>query len=101
MFYQRLINEDDPTINPAGVEASMRLQYGVLDHLPRETFHAETEVARQCETESPGYLRGVAVSYGLGEDYDAWENSKGRLTTDADLVLTPGSYAAVQGLTAL
>ena len=37
-LYQKSIHDIDPSINPAGVEASMRLQYSTLDHLTHETF---------------------------------------------------------------
>lgn len=72
-FYQELIHEIDPKVNPAGVEASMRLQFGTLDHLPREEFEREISVARMCEDEAPGYMRDVAASYGLGADFETWE----------------------------
>lgn len=73
MTYQQTIHEIDPTINPAGVEASMRLQYGTLDHLPRETFVEEVALAHLCEAEEPGYLRSVAESYGMAADFEKWE----------------------------
>ena len=38
MNYQQTINELDKTINPAGVESSMRLHFATLDHLDRFTF---------------------------------------------------------------
>lgn len=71
-MYQDTIHELDPTVNPAGVEASMRLQFGTLDHLDRDEFRREIEVAKACESESPGYLRAVAESYGLAEDFERW-----------------------------
>ena len=76
MHYQQAIYRIDPAVNPAGVEGSMRLQYGTLDHLPHETFVAETALARQCEEASPGFLRGVAESYGMADQFDAWETIK-------------------------
>lgn len=71
--YQDTIHQIDPTINPAGVEASMRLQFGTLDHLAFEEFEWEVEVARQCEAEAPGYLAAIAESYGLGDDFRRWQ----------------------------
>ena len=71
--YQRLIREIDPAINPAGVEASMRLQYGTLDHLPRSTFVQEVGIATAMEREQPGCLRKIAESYGMSADFAAWE----------------------------
>jgi len=49
MFYQKLLHELAPDLNPAGVEASMRLQYGTLNHLPREVFAEEAKLAADCE----------------------------------------------------
>ena len=43
MFYQKLLHELAPDLNPAGIEASMRLQYGTLNHLPREVFAEEAK----------------------------------------------------------
>ena len=71
--YQQTIHEIDASINPAGVEAAMRLRYGVLDHLPREDFAFETRIARDCEQACPGFLRSAAETHGLEGDYDAWE----------------------------
>ncbi len=58
-------------MNPAGVEGSIRLQYGNLDHLPHETFVAEVALARRCEEVAPCFLRGVADSYGMTDQFDA------------------------------
>ena len=71
--YQETIHGLDPTINPAGVEASMRLQFGTLDHLDREDFEREISVARMCDDADPGYLRGVAASYGLLDAVEVWQ----------------------------
>ena len=71
--YQRVIESLDPTINPVGVEASMRLQYGTLDHLGHETFVLEIKIARSCEREEPGHLRRLADSYGLVAEFDDWK----------------------------
>ena len=62
--YQGVIARIDPYIDAAGVEASMRLQYGTLDHLTHAEFVAEIALARQCEIEDPGFLQRVAESYG-------------------------------------
>jgi len=64
-MYQTLITEIDPLINAAGIEASMRLQYGTLSHLSRETFVKEIKLASACEAEQPGFLNSIAKSYGL------------------------------------
>jgi hypothetical protein len=60
-------------VNPAGVEASMRLQYGTLNHLAAETFTDETRLASVCEQVSPGYLRRVAASFGMIDEFEEWE----------------------------
>lgn len=59
-MHQTLISSIDPSVDAAGVEAHMRLQYGALDHLPRETFAKEVALAKQCEVAQSGYLASVA-----------------------------------------
>ncbi len=73
MFYQKLLFELAPDLNPAGVEASMRLQYGTLNHLPREVFAEEAKLAADCERQSPGFLRSTAESFGMADEFSAWE----------------------------
>ena len=73
MFYQKLLHELAPDLNSAGVETSMRLQYGTLNHLPREVFAEEARLAADCERQSPGFLRRTADSFGMGEEFSAWE----------------------------
>ena len=63
-YAQRVIARIDPLVHAPGVEASMRLQYGTLDHLSREDFRQEIAIARDCERQQPGYLRRLAESYG-------------------------------------
>jgi hypothetical protein len=75
MNYQATIHDLDPTVNPAGVEASMRLQFGTLDHLSRDDFRREIGIAKACEAEEPGYLEAVAESYGMAADYARWERA--------------------------
>ena len=68
MMYQKIIREIDPTLTveeAAGFEGSMRFEYGTLDHLPRSKFRQEICLARMCEEEEGGYLRGVAKFFGL------------------------------------
>jgi hypothetical protein len=72
-FYQDFIRELNPKVNPAGVEASMRLRYGTLDHLDRTDFKSEIRIAIACENEEPGFLRKTAESFGMGEDFNYWE----------------------------
>ena len=73
MFYQRLLHELAPELNPAGVEAAMRLEYSTLDHLPRKTFAEEAKRAAAFERHAPGYLRQIADSMGMANEFDAWE----------------------------
>ena len=75
MSYQTLLHELAPDLNPAGVEASMRLHYGTLNHLPRETFVAEAKLAADLEVQSPGILRKIADSMGMADDFAKWEAS--------------------------
>ena len=75
MSYQTLLLELVPDLNPAGIEASMRLHYGTLNHLPRETFVAEAKLATDLEGESPGILRKIAESIGMADDFAKWEAS--------------------------
>lgn len=74
--YERSIEKMDPAINPVGVEASMRLQYGTLDHLSRAEFLREIDVARTAEGLEPGYLRECAESYDRTEAFERWENER-------------------------
>ena len=67
--YRAIINRIDPRVNAAGVEASMRLQHGTLDHLSQETFRDEIKIAKQCETREPGFLRECARSHGTIAEY--------------------------------
>lgn len=71
MAAQKLIRKLDPSLTPAqaaGVEGSMRLQYGTLCHLSRATFREEIGIALACERDRPGFLKSVADSYGIREE---------------------------------
>ena len=73
MPYQTLLDELAPNLNPAGVEASMRMHYGTLNQLPRETFVAEAKLAADLEGQLPGILRKIAESMGMADDFAKWE----------------------------
>ena len=73
MSYQTLLHELVPYLNPAGLKASMRLHYGTLNHLQRETFVAEAKLAADLEDQSPGILRKIAESMGMADDFAKWE----------------------------
>ena len=69
MNYQETIRQMDSTINAVGVECSMRVQFGTLDHLGEAEFVEEIELARQMEESEPGILARLADSYGMGREY--------------------------------
>ena len=71
--YKKTITNIDPTVNAIGVECSMRLEHGTLDHLSQTVFRKEIEMAKLCESDSPGYLRTLAESYGMEKEFDKWE----------------------------
>ena len=73
MSYQTLLPALAPDLKSAGVEASMRLHYGTLNHLPRETLVAEAKLAADLEGQSPGILRKIAESMGMVDDFAKWE----------------------------
>lgn len=75
MTYPTLLHELAPHLNPAGIEASMRLHYGTISHLPREIFVAEAKLAADLEGQSPGILRKIADSVGMAEDFAKWEEN--------------------------
>ena len=79
MNYQDTIRSIDPNVNPVGVEASMRLEFGTLDHLSVEQFAAEVELARKMEASEPGILGRLASSYGMGREFIAAEQQVSRL----------------------
>lgn len=82
--YQKIIHEIDPALNPAGVEASMRLTHGTLDHLSRAQFEDETKVASACERREPGFLERAASSFGMAEAYKRWQQRLGAQPGSAD-----------------
>lgn len=55
-----------PAHDPRHIEAFVRLQYGPLDHLDRNTLREEAKVAAQCVTVGGvDAAEELAVSYGL------------------------------------
>ena len=92
--YEETIRKLDPTINAVDVEASMRLRYGTLDHLPTETFREEIEIAQACEKVEPGFLRSVADSYGDLADFERAE----KLVQEPKRIVVPGTPKLVQPL---
>lgn len=108
-MYQKMIHELDPTVNAAGVEANMLLQYNALDHLSREDLKVEIALARCCEAAEPGHLRRTAVSYGMADQYDNAEHYRrvpvykacvacsGKLTVLKESILTCDRCGGVHG----
>lgn len=47
------------------VEASMRLEYGTLDHLSRNVFENETLLAAEMYNDDPDEMEALAKSFGL------------------------------------
>ena len=79
--YCETIRSIDRSVNAAGVEANMRLEYGTLDHLSRAQFREEIAIAKACESEQEGYLKAVAASYGMARQYDEDEQHVSSLWT--------------------
>lgn len=69
--YQQYIREDLARIgkigvDPRHVEGWMRLEFGTLDHLSKERFRLEVELAVQCiEEAGVKDSEELALSYGL------------------------------------
>ena len=72
-YYQNLIHWIDPSINPAGVEAIMRIEHTTLDHLPRSAFEQAVKLAREREALEPGYMREAADYCSLIIHFEDWE----------------------------
>ena len=75
-FYARSIRQIDESVNAVGVEAFKRLEHGTLDHLSRDDFAREIELAKQAEGEEPGALRLCARSQSdtMLEDFDNFQS---------------------------
>ena len=72
-FPQRLIHELNSHVNPAFVEACMRLEYHTLSHLSRACFARNAERTLQEQAQWPQELiESTCDSYGLLADYQAW-----------------------------
>ena len=71
--YQHLICQLDPSVNPAAVEGSMRMEYHTLDHLSRDTFRQEINLAREMTEPEQ---RKMADSFGMAPQYEWWEGRK-------------------------
>jgi len=60
-----MIREDCPDHDPTEVEAYMRLEFGTLDHLPRDQFRREARLAARCVDADPRQAKALVASYGL------------------------------------
>ena len=75
-FPQRLIHNLNTQVNPAFVEACMRLEHRTLSHLSRDCFAGNAERTRQEQKLwPPELIESTCESYGLLEDYQAWEQA--------------------------
>ena len=72
-WYQESIHDLDNTVNPAGVEAFMRVEYGPLDYLPLSSLEDGAKSAKSAEAKQPGLLEMIAESKGLADDYADWQ----------------------------
>lgn len=65
-MYQQDIRRLQPQHDPRHIEAFMRLQYGALDHLSRETFAREARICAMCVDEGGvANAERLAKSFGL------------------------------------
>lgn len=65
MTYQERMRSIAPAYDPRHIEAYMRLQYGVLDHLSPHRFAAEVALSCACIDEDKDAAERLARSYGL------------------------------------
>lgn len=64
--YQKLFLELQPTRDPRHIEAFLRMQFGVLDHLDRDTMAREAAIAVECiDVGGIDNAEQLAQSYGL------------------------------------
>lgn len=66
-------------LNPAGVEASMRVIHDHPEALSVAMMQQEIALAEACERIEPGYLRSCAEAFGYGDDYERWERERLRM----------------------
>jgi len=64
-MYQRHIRDLGITEDPRHVEASMRTQYGTLDHLDRVTFAREADISAEAVAADRDLAEQLAKSYRL------------------------------------
>ena len=64
-MYQRRIRDLGITEDPRHVEASMRTQYGTLDHLDAATFAREATLAAEAVAADRDLAEQLAKSYRL------------------------------------
>ena len=66
LYQQRITEIVGPNYDPRHVEAFMRVQYGTLDHLPRDLFDEDARFCAVCIDEiGTAEAEKVARSYGL------------------------------------
>jgi hypothetical protein len=65
-YQQRITEIVGPNYDPRHVEAFMRVQYGTLDHLPKDLFETDARFCAICIDEiGTEEAEKVARSYGL------------------------------------
>lgn len=72
--YADIISNIDPTINPYGVQGSIRLANLRMSSMWEFEFEEEIALAKQLHAQDPKFLRSVAASFGMVDEFDAWEN---------------------------
>lgn len=65
-MYAAIFASLQPNHDPRHIEAFLRLQYGTLDHLDRDTFREEAKIASECaDVGGLEAAEDLAISYGL------------------------------------
>ncbi|HET7675654.1 MAG TPA: hypothetical protein VFL54_09055 [Gammaproteobacteria bacterium] len=65
-IYANIFKDCQPNHDPRHIEAFVRLQYGTLNHLDRETLKREADIAAACiEEGGTENAEALAQSYGL------------------------------------
>lgn len=73
--YADIISKIDSTINPYGVQGSIRLADLRMSSMMEFQFKEEIELAKQLHAQDPEFLRSAAASFGMTAEFDAWEKS--------------------------
>jgi hypothetical protein len=74
-IYADIISRIDPTINPYGVQGSIRLANLRMSSMWEFQFEEEIELAKQLHAQDPEFLRSAASSFGMADEFDSWEKA--------------------------